>query len=257
MSAGAGLCREWEEKMGRGRKHQLAARELGSGRLLHLSAQQRKAGGEGSKEGQELGERSESEAGNGCWLKYFQQLQSICATCPLIAVVAFILSWYAIPSPSAGAELPWPLEMLMPSLDPPRRSACAHLSSAQHTELHLPCRPGLVPLLQSALSLLDCLFLALFHLLWHSDCNYPFQCWEGSWQTRLKEKKGAALGVGETQIGTIWGFSLPWKTVLLLSTAGFPFPPRASEHMPVWCPPLLLGKTGSVLPSLWCRGRKG
>lgn len=43
MSAGAGQCREWEEKLGMGRKHQWVVRELGSGCLLHLSAQQRKA----------------------------------------------------------------------------------------------------------------------------------------------------------------------------------------------------------------------
>lgn len=87
-------------------------------------------------------------------------------------------------------------------------------------------------MLQSALSLLDCLFLVLFHLLWHSDCIYPFQCWEGSRQTHLKEKKGAALGVGGMwhNLGLLPAME---DTILLLSMTRFPLPPKASEDTPV------------------------
>lgn len=165
------------------------------------------------KEEQRLGERSETEADDSYWLKYFQQLQSVCAASPITAAVTLILPWYAASSPSEGAKLPWPPAMFMPSLDPPQRSAwCSSLCSVAHSFI-FPCRPGLVSLLPSALSLLDCLFLALLHILliWHSDCNYPFQCWVGSWKACLEEKKGTILGVGGTQIGTRLGFPLPWK----------------------------------------------
>lgn len=77
----------------------------------------------------------------------------------------------------------------------------------------LPCRLGPVFLLPSALSLLDLFFLVFLHLLLprHSDCNHPFQRWEGR-RPCLKEKKGAISGMGGRLNGTSLGFSLPWKT---------------------------------------------
>lgn len=96
----------------------------------------------------------------------------------------------------------------------------------------LPCRLGPVSLLPSALSLLDLLFLVLLHLLltWHSDCNHPFQCWEGR-RPCLKGKKGAISGMGGRLEWHRSGFLPAMEDmVLLLAITRLLFPPRAREE---------------------------
>lgn len=88
---------------------------------------------EAVKEGQRVGDRSGTEAGNSYWLKYSQQLQSVCAACRLTAAVSPVLPWYTASSPFSSTEFPRPPAMFMPSLDPPERSAwCPSLCSMAH-----------------------------------------------------------------------------------------------------------------------------